>query len=90
MTVSFDLPSDVEASLRQEFRDVNQAAKEAFLVQMYRLGKISLGYLAQILGMQTSIQAQQWLSDRGEPLNYSAADLGADRAAHKAAFGTGS
>lgn len=88
MTVSFELPGDVEANLRREFGDVNQTAKEAFVVQVYKSGAISLGYLAQILGLETTIQAQQWLSDRGEPLNYSIAELEADRLAHAEIFRT--
>jgi predicted HTH domain antitoxin len=42
------------------------------------MGKISLGFLAEMLGMDV-IEADRWLSERGIPLIYSCADLEADR-----------
>ena len=41
MTVSFELSSDLEKSLRRDLRDLNAEAKEAFLVDLYRRGKLS-------------------------------------------------
>lgn len=79
MAVTFDLPADVEQDLRQEWQDLDQAAKEAFVIYGYNTGRLSLGYVAHILGLDTTLQAQQWLADRGVPLNYSVEDLEADR-----------
>jgi predicted HTH domain antitoxin len=51
MTVSFQLPSDLERVLRNEVKDIDQAAKEALLVDLYRGRKISHVELAQALGL---------------------------------------
>ena len=51
MTVSFNLPDNIENQLRAELGDLNQAAKEAALVELYRLGKLSHGKLAESLGV---------------------------------------
>jgi hypothetical protein len=51
MTITFDLPPDVEQLLRRESRDPNQAAKEATLVEFYRQGKITHHQFAQSLGI---------------------------------------
>jgi len=39
MTVTFDLPSNIERALRQEFADLNHAAKESALVELYSPGE---------------------------------------------------
>ena len=50
-TVSFQLPDDVEKQLRQELGDLDIAAKEAALVELYRQGRLSHGKLAESLGI---------------------------------------
>jgi predicted HTH domain antitoxin len=88
MPITFTLPADIERNLRQEWTDLDQAAKEAFVIHGYNTGKLSLGYVAQILGLDTSIQAQEWLARQGVPLNYSSEDLEADRQTLARLFGT--
>lgn len=78
MTIRFELPQDVEDELRERFGDLDQAAKEAFLIQSYRDGRLSVGQVAGILGRGV-IETQAWLSERGAPLNYSVDDLEEDR-----------
>ena len=51
MAVTFDLPQDIEESLRHELGDLSQAAKEAALVEMYRQGKIAHQDLSRALGV---------------------------------------
>jgi predicted HTH domain antitoxin len=50
MAVSFELPNDIEQSLRHELGDLGQAAKEAALVELYRQGQISHHDLSRALG----------------------------------------
>jgi predicted HTH domain antitoxin len=50
-TVSFQLPDNVEQQLRRELGDLDAAAKEAALVELYRQGQLSHGKLAQCLGI---------------------------------------
>lgn len=51
MTVSFDIPLDLEKSLRLDRTDLSAEAKEAFLVSLYRQRKISHLALSQALGL---------------------------------------
>jgi len=51
MSVSFDLPIDVESQLRQRLGDLDRAAKEAALVELYRQGRLSHFELAKALGL---------------------------------------
>ena len=51
MAVTFELPSDIEKSLREELGDLDQAAKEALLVELYRQGKLTQHQLAAALGL---------------------------------------
>jgi predicted HTH domain antitoxin len=51
MTVSFQLPTDLEANLRGAYADVNAEAKEAFLVSLYRQRRISHVTLSRLLNV---------------------------------------
>jgi predicted HTH domain antitoxin len=51
MTVTFSIPQNVERLLAEDGQDLNLAAKEAALVELYRREKISHGELAQALGL---------------------------------------
>lgn len=51
MAVTFELPSTLEQDLRQSLQDLDSEAKEAFLVSLYRRGKLSHFALGQALGM---------------------------------------
>jgi hypothetical protein len=51
MTVSFELPSEIEQILRREYADLNRAAKESALVEMYRQEKITHRELSGALGL---------------------------------------
>jgi predicted HTH domain antitoxin len=51
MTVSFQLPNEIEAQLRVDIADLDEVAKEAALVELYRQGQLSHGKLAECLGI---------------------------------------
>lgn len=51
MTISFSLPQSVEHQLRVEFHNLDEAAKEAALVELYRQGKLSHGQFSEGLGV---------------------------------------
>jgi len=51
MTVSFQLPSTIEEQLRRELVDLDQVAKEAALVELYRQEKLTHHELATALGL---------------------------------------
>jgi predicted HTH domain antitoxin len=49
MSITFTLPDGIERHLRQEVSDLDQTAKEAVVVELYRQGKLSHGELAESL-----------------------------------------
>jgi hypothetical protein len=51
MTVCIELPLEVETLLRQRLSDLDQAAKEACLVEFYRQGQLTHAQLASALGL---------------------------------------
>lgn len=78
MRIDLDIPKQVQGILEAEWGDLSRAAKEALAIESYRTGKLSVGLLAEMLGMGV-IEADRWLAERGVPLNYSPDDLEADR-----------
>ena len=51
MPVTFELPVELERTLREEVPNLDQAAKEALVVELYRSRKISHYQLAEALGV---------------------------------------
>ena len=63
MTISFDLPPDVQSLLTEQFDDLSQAAKEAFAVEGYRTRKFGVSTVRRILGFETRWDAERWLAE---------------------------
>jgi predicted HTH domain antitoxin len=51
MSVQFDLPADIERRLRAQFANLDAAAKEAALVELYRQSRLTHYELAQAMGV---------------------------------------
>ena len=51
MAVTFQIPSDLEQELRHGLYDLDAEAKKAFLVTLYRQGKLTHFALSQALGL---------------------------------------
>jgi predicted HTH domain antitoxin len=51
MTISFEIPADIEEHLRFRGVDLNQTAKESLLVELYRQKQITHYQIAQALGL---------------------------------------
>jgi len=49
MTISFELPQDIEEQVCSNGADLSQLAREAFLVELYRERKITQHQLGQAL-----------------------------------------
>lgn len=81
MPISFEIPAELEVGLAAQLGDLNRAAKEAFAIQSYRSGKISVGVVAQLLGLESRWDAERWLKDRDIPMPFTNVDLEADRQA---------
>lgn len=80
--VAFNVPPAAERLLRRAFgNDLDRVALEALAIEAYRSAKLSAGEVARLLGLETSIQAHEWLARRGIAINYGPDDLDEDRAA---------
>jgi Uncharacterised protein family (UPF0175) len=51
MTVSIELPLEIETALRERHDNIQEAAKEACLVEFYRQGQLTHYQLAQALDL---------------------------------------
>src|SRR6266566_2874581 len=54
MTISFDVPPEVDQLLRRECADPSAAAKELFLVDLYRRGRITRDQLGRALDLHAA------------------------------------
>jgi predicted HTH domain antitoxin len=85
--VTFDIPVEIEEILRRSNADVGQAVKEAVASEGYRAGRFGLSDVAELLGLETTIAAMDWLAARGVPFNYTIEDLEHDRETLNRLFG---
>ncbi len=51
MTISFEIPDEIEQEGRTDGLDMNREAREAYLVNLYREERISHRQLAESLGL---------------------------------------
>ena len=51
MAVTIELPPDIEQDLRRNIGDLDQSAKEAMLIELYRQDKLTHRQLGQALGL---------------------------------------
>lgn len=74
MTVSFDLPSEIENSLRKGGRDPAAVLKESALVDLYRRGAITQRQLCDGLGLNR-IQVDAVLKQHDVPIDQTVDEL---------------
>ena len=80
MTVSIDISKDAQELLQGAFgENLSRAALEAMALEGYRSDKLSRFDIQRILGFDNRWETEEWLGARGATLNYSLADLEADR-----------
>lgn len=64
MGITFQLPNTVEQRLRDHFADLDHAAKEAALIELYRQDVVSRFELAQALGL-SRFETEELLARHG-------------------------
>lgn len=90
MTLTIHIPQQSEETLLQAFgENLDRVALESMSIEGYRTGKLSLGEVANVLGLETTILALEWLGARGVPLNYSSEDYKDDQQTFDRVFGVG-
>jgi hypothetical protein len=87
MTLSIDIPAELEAELKQSLGpDLNRAALESLVAEGYRTRKLGIGQVRRLLGFASRFDAEEWLAARGLHWNYGLDDLEADRVALETLF----
>lgn len=80
MMINVNIPGDQEQLLRRALgNDLGRAALEALAIEGYRSGKLTAAEVGQVVGISDRWAINKWLADRNVPLNYTLADLEADR-----------
>ena len=79
MSLTLELPAEVEAAARASYGDPAAAVSELVLIDLYRRGRISAGRLAETLGL-ARLEVDHWLAERGVPNSYDVGELEKDLA----------
>jgi predicted HTH domain antitoxin len=79
MSVTLDLPRDIEERLRQENPDLDSDAREAYAVELFRRGKLNHFQLSRVLGVDRSETDAILKRHHVEERSLSGAELEADR-----------
>jgi predicted HTH domain antitoxin len=81
MTLSIDIPDELETTLREQLGlGLEQSAREELAAAWFRAGKLSTRQVAQFLGLSI-FETQAFLKNRKAFLPMSTADVEADLAA---------
>jgi predicted HTH domain antitoxin len=79
MTISFEIPPSIQQRVQSEGADLNRAAKEAYLIDLYRQGVITHDELSETLGLGFH-QTQQLIKEHGAGDDFSFEEFEAERA----------
>ena len=79
MSISFDLPPNIEQRVRIGGADPSREAKEAYLIDLYRQERITHDDLGDALGLGFH-QTEQLLKDHGVGLDFTLEEFEAERA----------
>lgn len=79
MSVTIELPKEIEQQLETEWGNLPRRALEAVALEGYRSGALTLSQLRRMLGFETRIEADAFLKQHGVYLEYSIKDLERDR-----------
>ena len=79
MSVTIELPEEIEQQLEMEWGNLPRRALEALALEGYRSGALTLAQLRRMLGFETRMEADAFLKQHGVYLEYSVEDLERDR-----------
>lgn len=83
MQVTIELPEDIAAALKGEWKDLPQGSLEAIAVEAYRTGVLHESQVRRLMGFETRYEVHGLLKKHRVPLNITAADVEADLQAHR-------
>ena len=75
--ITISVPVEIAANLAVDGGDLSRKTLEALAIEGYREGRLSIGQLAEMLGLPV-LQAEEFLRTRDVSLNYSLADFEED------------
>ena len=75
--IHLDIPETILHELEAQWGNLSQAAKEALAIEAYRSKKLSLGQVAQMLGLSL-YEADGFLKNHGVEIPYSIDDFEID------------
>ena len=78
MDVAFSLPEDLARKLQDEWGDLSQRALESLVAQAYREESLTLGEVRRILGHDSRMETEAFLSGQGALLDLSEEELEQD------------
>ena len=79
MSVTVELPKDIEERLRQENPNLDSEAKETYAVELFRQGKINHFQLSRVLGVDRFATDAVLKRHHVEEQSLTSADLESDR-----------
>ena len=79
MSVTVELPGDIEERLRQENPNLDSDAKEAYAVELFRQGKLNHFQLSRVLGVDRFATDAVLKRHQVEEQSFTSADLESDR-----------
>ena len=85
MSVSIEIPEDLERRLRDGWRDLPRKALEAVAFEAYRTQALTSAEVGRLLGLESRFELEALLKRAGVDLDYSAEDLAADLRSIRAA-----
>jgi predicted HTH domain antitoxin len=85
--VHIEIPQDIADQLRLHGPDLAKAAKEALAIEAYRTEQLSIGQVAELLGISV-FEAEGLMKSRGVPSSYSIDDFERDRETLKRVLGS--
>lgn len=77
MAVTFELPHEIEQTLRAELGDLDRTAKESLLVDLHRQGRLSHCQLSTALGL-SRLQTDDLLHRHGVFYDLTAEDVASE------------
>jgi predicted HTH domain antitoxin len=78
MTISFEIPPNIEQRVRTAGADPNREAKEIYLIDLYRQERITHDDLSEALGLGFH-QTQQLIKEHGAGDDFTLAEFEAER-----------
>ncbi len=78
MTISFEIPQDIEEQIRTNGTDLDREARETYVVELYRQDRISHAQLRDALGVSFH-EAEKLIKEHGAGHHIPIAEFGSGR-----------